>query len=134
MMAYDNFTTTSCPSAGVFDELIIHGASTMHHDDKEIFAATFEREKLIRDYNNGVQTLRLVTRQLGDDGIYRRVETVDYFVKSNYSDDVLAITFCDNLPDEQETIDAIEADIKNIAGVNVDEIMAVIRRHINSNN
>ena len=134
MMAYDNFTTTSCPSAGVFDELMIHGASTMHHDDKEIFAATFEREKLIRDYNNGVQTLRLVTRQLGDDGIYRRVETVDYFVKSNYSDDVLAITFCDNLPDEQETIDAIEADIKNIAGVNVDEIMAVIRRHINSNN
>ena len=70
MMAYDNFTTTSCPSAGVFDELMIHGASTMHPDDKEIFAATFEREKLIRDYNNGVQTLRLVTRQLGDDGIW----------------------------------------------------------------
>ena len=25
MMAYENFTTTSCPSTGVFDELIVHG-------------------------------------------------------------------------------------------------------------
>ncbi len=134
MMAYDNFTTTSCPSAGVFDELIIHGASTMHPDDKELFSTTFGREKLIRDYNNGVQTLRLVTRQLGDDGIYRRVETVDYFVKSSYSDDILAITFCENLPDEQKIVDAIEADIKSITDTKVDEIMAVIRKHINANN
>lgn len=130
MMAYDNFTTTSCPSAGIFDELIVHGASTMYPDDREIFAATFNREKLINDYNSGVQTLRLVTRQLGDDGIYRRVETVDYFVKSSYSDDVLAITLCENLPDEQETLDAIESDIRQITEANIDEIMAVIRRHM----
>ena len=130
MMAYDNFTTTSCPSAGIFDELIVHGASTMHPDDSEIFAATFNREKLINDYNSGIQTLRLVTRQLGDDGIYRRVETVDYFVKSSYSDDVLAITLCENLPDEQETLDAIESDIRQITEANIDEIMAVIRKHM----
>ena len=99
MMAYQNFTTTSCPSTGVFDELIEHGAASMHPEDREIFAATFNREKLISDYKSGVQTLRLVTRQLGDDGIYRKVETVDYFVKSNYSEDVIAITFCENLPD-----------------------------------
>ena len=130
MMAYDNFTTTSCPSAGIFDELIVHGASTMYPDDREIFAATFNREKLINDYNSGIQTLRLVTRQLGDDGIYRRVETVDYFVKSSYSDDVLAITLCENLPDEQETLDAIESDIRQITEANIDEIMAVIRKHM----
>ena len=99
MMAYQNFTTTSCPSTGVFDELIEHGAASMHPEDREIFAATFNREKLINDYKSGVQMLRLVTRQLGDDGIYRKVETVDYFVKSNYSEDVIAITFCENLPD-----------------------------------
>ncbi len=46
MMAYENFTSTSCPSTGVFDELIVHGASTMHPDDKELFAKTFAREKL----------------------------------------------------------------------------------------
>ena len=99
MMAYQNFTTTSCPSTGVFDELIEHGAASMHPEDREIFSTTFNREKLISDYKSGVQTLRLVTRQLGDDGIYRKVETVDYFVKSNYSEDVIAITFCENLPD-----------------------------------
>lgn len=133
MMAYENFTTTSCPSAGVFDELIVHGASTMHPDDRERFSTTFERGKLIEDYNSGTQTLRLVTRQLGDDGVYRRVETVDYFVKSNYSDDVLAITLCENLPDEQETVDAIEAEIRNVTDTNVDEIMSIIKKYLSMN-
>ncbi|MCR5600752.1 MAG: EAL domain-containing protein [Ruminococcus sp.] len=134
MMAYDNFTSTSCPSAGIFDELIVHGANSMHPDDREKFAATFNRTKLIEDYNSGIRTLRLITRQLGDDGIYRRVETVDYFVKSNYSDDVLAITLCENLPDDQETIEAINADIKNITETHVDEIMEVIKKHLCLNN
>lgn len=44
-----------------------------------------------------------MTRQLGDDGVYRRVETVDYFVKSHNSEDILAITLCENLPDEAQT-------------------------------
>ena len=134
MMAYDNFTTTSCPSAGIFDELIVHGTSTMHPDDREIFATTFNRTKLIEDYYSGIQTERLVTRQLGDDGIYRRVETVDYFVKSNYSEDILAITLCENLPDEQVTIDEIEADIKKLSELNVTDIMTIIKKHLIMNN
>jgi len=100
MMAYQDFTSTSCPSAGVFDELIMHGAETMYPDDKEAFATTFDRENLIRDYENGKSEIRLVTRQLGDDGVYRRVETTVYYVKSDSSDDLLTITLCDNLPDK----------------------------------
>ena len=69
MMAYENFTSTSCPSTGVFDELIMHGASTMHPEDKEIFAQTFAREKLLQDYKDGKKEVRLITRQLGDDGV-----------------------------------------------------------------
>ena len=99
MMAYQNFSATSCPSTGVFDELIVHGAASMHPDDREAFASTFDRLKLINDYKEGKQEVRLVTRQLGDDGVYRRVETTDYFVKSNYSEDILVITLCDNLPE-----------------------------------
>lgn len=99
MMAYQNFSATSCPSTGVFDELIVHGAASMHPEDRESFATTFDRLKLLKDYSEGKDHVRLVTRQLGDDGIYRRVETTDYFVKSNYSEDVLVITLCDNLPD-----------------------------------
>ena len=131
MMAYENFTTTSCPSTGVFDELIVHGASTMHPDDRDIFASTFNRERLIEEYKNGTQTLRLVTRQLGDDGVYRRVETVDYFVKSNYSDDVLAITLCENLADPP--IEEIESQIRCVEGISAQqaaEIMKIFEKYV----
>ena len=96
MMAYEHFTSTSCPSTGVFDELIVHGASTMHPDDKDAFASTFARENLLKAYNEGKTEVRLTTRQIGDDGVYRSVETVDYFVKSDSSNDVLVITLCEN--------------------------------------
>ncbi|WP_298529991.1 EAL domain-containing protein [uncultured Ruminococcus sp.] len=100
MMAYQDFTRTTCPSTGVFDELIVHGSASMHPDDREFFASAFDRKRLLEDYKSGMREKRLITRQLGDDGIYRRVETVDYFVDNNSSDDVLAITLCENLPDE----------------------------------
>ena len=96
MMAYENFTSTSCPSTGIFDELIVHGASTMHPDDKEPFLTTFSRENLLKAYEEGKKEVSLTTRQLGDDGVYRTVETVDYFVKSESSNDVLVITLCEN--------------------------------------
>ena len=99
MMAYQNFTATSCPSTGVFDELIVHGTATMHPDDQETFATAFNRQNLLKAHAEGKTEVRAVTRQIGDDGIYRRVETTDYFVKSPSSDDVLVITLCDNLPD-----------------------------------
>ena len=95
MMAYENFSTTSCPSTGVFDELIVHGAETMHPEDKELFATTFNRENLLKAYEEGKKTVSVTTRQLGDDGIYRAVETTDFFVKHPSVDDVLTITLCD---------------------------------------
>ncbi|MBR5164840.1 MAG: EAL domain-containing protein [Ruminococcus sp.] len=131
MMAYENFTTTSCPSTGVFDELIVHGASSMHPDDRELFSTTFNRERLIEENKNGVQTIRLVTRQLGDDGIYRRVETVDYFVKSNYSDDVLAITLCENLADAP--VDEMKNELMGVDGISTEqaeEIMKIFERFV----
>ena len=72
----------------------------MHPDDREAFATTFDRKNLIAKYSEGAQEIRLVTRQLGDDGVYRKVETTDYFVKSSYTEDVIAITLCENLPDD----------------------------------
>ncbi|MCC8045309.1 MAG: EAL domain-containing protein [Clostridiales bacterium] len=97
MMTYDNFTTTSCPPAGVFDELIVHGASSMHPEDQQLFADTFRSDSLLAAHAAGQECVRIVTRQLGDDGIYRAVETADYFVKSPDSDDVLVITLCQNV-------------------------------------
>lgn len=98
-MVYQNFTTTSCPSTGIFDELIEHGTASMHPDDREIFSAAFNRKKLISEYYVGKQEIHLVTRQLGDDGIYRKAETFYYFVKSGNSEDIIAIALCQNLTD-----------------------------------
>ena len=97
MMAYENFSRRSCPSTGTFTDLIAHGASTMHPQDRHAFAETFSIPSLMRAYQNGEKSVRLVTRQLGDDGVYRKVETVDYFVKNPAVDDVLVITFCQNI-------------------------------------
>ncbi len=98
-MAHQDFTSTNCPSTGVFDELIEHGVNSMHPEDRELFEATFNRENLIKEYKSGTKMIRLTTRQLGDDGIYRKVETVDCFVSSDYSTDIIAITLCENLAD-----------------------------------
>jgi EAL domain-containing protein (putative c-di-GMP-specific phosphodiesterase class I) len=97
MMAYDNFSSTSCPASGTFDDLIAHGASTMHPEDQELFATTFSRENLLKAYGERKNVVKTITRQIGDDGIYRRVETMDFFVKSPAVDDILVISLCDNL-------------------------------------
>lgn len=101
MMTYEHFSSTGCPSTGVFDELIQHGASSMHPEDQDIFAETFDRQNLLKAHADGMPNVRLITRQLGDDGVYRRVQTTDHFVKSPSSSDVLVITLCSNIPDEE---------------------------------
>ncbi len=97
MMAYENFTAHKCPSTGIFDELIKGGASTMHPEDRELFSTAFAIPALMDAYNRGEKCVSITTRQLGDDGVYRRVETSDYFVKNPASEDVLIIALCHNL-------------------------------------
>ena len=99
MMAYENFTSQSCPSTGVFSELIEHGASTMAPEDQQLFRDTFSISNLLDAYGRGEKWVRIITRQRGDDGIYRRVETTDYFIRNPSVDDVLVITLCQNLED-----------------------------------
>lgn len=92
MMAYEQFSTRSCPSTGVYSELIVHGASTMHPEDQKLFSDTFDVQDQINGYENGQLERAVVTRQLGDDGVYRRVETTNYYMKNPASEDILAIT------------------------------------------
>ncbi len=97
MMNYENFTSQLCPSVGVYTELIEHGATTMHPEDRALFKNTFHRESQIAQYRAGAKSLSVITRQCGDDGIYRRVKTTNYFVKNPNVDDVLVISLCQNL-------------------------------------
>ena len=97
MMEYENFTNKSCSSTGVFEELIQHGASTMHPEDQDLFRDTFRISNLMEAYNRGEKSVSVITRQIGDDGVCRRVESADYFVKNPAVDDVLVIVLCRNL-------------------------------------
>ena len=97
MMTYDNFTSRGCPSTGSVDDLIAHGTMSMHPEDRKRWNRTFRRENQMKLYHEGVKEIHLVTRQIGDDGVYRRVETSYYFVKSPASEDVLVISLCNNL-------------------------------------
>ena len=96
MMAYENFTTHTVTGAGVFDELIEGGTATMHPDDQQRFRDTFDRQNLLRAHAKGRDSVRVVTRQRGDDGVYRLVETVDYFVTNPSTEDVLVIALSQN--------------------------------------
>ena len=69
----------------------------MHPHDKMLFEKTFRRQNQIQAYEEGQKRISLVTRQLGDDGVYRHVETTNYFVKNPASEDLLIITLCANL-------------------------------------
>ena len=102
MMTYENFTSRSCPSTGTMDDLIEHGTETMHPDDRERWNAMFCRENQLRLYREGKQEFHMITRQIGDDGVYRRVETSNYFVKCPATDDVLIISLCNNFAAGEE--------------------------------
>ncbi len=99
MMTYENFTSRSCPSTGTVDNLIAHGTMSMHPEDRERWNAMFCRENQLRLYSEGKKELHMITRQIGDDGVYRKVETSNYFVKSPASDDVLVMSLCKNFAD-----------------------------------
>ena len=100
MMTYDNFTARSCPSTGTVDDLIDHGTKSMHPEDQERWHQTFRRENQLKLYHAGAKEIHLITRQIGDDGIYRKVETSNYFVKNSASDDILVISLCSNITDD----------------------------------
>ena len=96
-LTYENFTSTKCVAAGTFDELIQSGAQTIYDMDKELFVKTFSRENLIRQHELGAEKVELRVFQKGDDGVLRKVEITDYFVKDDNSDDLLVLSFNRNI-------------------------------------
>ena len=56
-----------------------------------------EKKSMWKSFKNamhkevGAKKAGVRIRQLGDDGVYRKIESMDYFVKNPSSDDVLAI-------------------------------------------
>ena len=99
MMTYENFTATGCPSTGSIDDLIYHGSQSMHPEDQKRLYDMFCRENQLKLYREGKKRFHLITRQIGDDGVYRKVVTSNYFVKSPATEDILVISLCNNIED-----------------------------------
>ena len=97
MVSHEDFTITNCAAAGTFDDLIEMGTASMKETDKENFYSTFSRESLLKAYSSGKKEIRLIAEQKGDDGIYRKVETIDYFVNNPSRKDILVISFNRNI-------------------------------------
>ncbi len=92
MMKYEDCAARHCVDNGVFDELVSGNAAAFLPEDRQSFLEAFTRESLLAAHARGVRTVTHRGRQMGDDGIVRRVRTDVIFVKNHNSDDVLEIT------------------------------------------
>lgn len=92
MLQYENYKTRSCVDSGVFDELIAEGATTFHPEDRAEFIKMFSRANLLAAHKRGKKTISHQGRQLGDDGIYRLIQTDVIFVKTPGNDDIRELT------------------------------------------
>lgn len=102
MLNYEHFTTKKADEKGVFDELIVVGASTVPEEDREKFVETFSREQLIQAFESGKSKVDLEHRQVGDDGIIRWMLTQVIFVKSGPEDDLYDITLVTDITERKQ--------------------------------
>lgn len=91
MIDYDNFTTRKAKSSGSYEELIAVGASTIPDEgDREKFSTLFNRDNLIKAYEDGEKERTLIHVQRGDDGVDRWMSTRCVLSK-NSNDDIIAL-------------------------------------------
>ena len=92
MMQYEEYTTKACLDAGTFDELISEGAKSFHPEDRSAFIEAFSRERLLAAYERSERIVSHLGRQLGDDGVYRMIQTDVIFVNQQECKDIMEIT------------------------------------------
>lgn len=97
MMEYKNFTQRSCAASGVYEDMVYEASLTMHREDRDQFRQMFSIAGLMAAHRRGEKLVRHVVRQKGNDGVYRKLEMTNYFVKSPSSSDVLNISLCHNI-------------------------------------
>lgn len=92
MLEYANYASQRAQQGGNYDELILDGASAFYPEDREEFLKCFKRENMLKAYAEGRKTVEHAGRQLGDDGVYRMVQTVAIFVDDDENGDVCEIS------------------------------------------
>jgi hypothetical protein len=97
MVSYDKFSSTSCSPTGDFDECIKHASGTICEEDREKFYETFSTKSQLEVYAQGKRSIVMRTSQIGDDGVYRRVEIKNFFVKEEGINDILVVSLSHNI-------------------------------------
>lgn len=92
MLEYERFATKKAAETGIFDDLIMVGASTVDPDFREEFIRRFSRDALLEAFSRGELQVNMEMRQLGDDGQYHWNFTQVIRIFSPYTDDVLQVT------------------------------------------
>lgn len=105
MVEYADFDSQCAPVSGVFDELIESGAQSMHPDYRKAFAANFNRENLLKMYEEGETSRYMEHRQLGADGVYHWTNTHVIRIENPYNQDVLQVSLSRNI-DKDKQIEA----------------------------
>ncbi len=97
MISYDRYLNQGAEMAGVFDELIDIGESSVPDSHKAPFRNAFSRESLLKAYAEGKKDVYLEHQQYDDDGNVHWISTHVLFTENPYNDDVLEITLSQNI-------------------------------------
>jgi len=92
---HDDLESNAFPVTSSLEERLVNSLPAIHPDDREIYKETFSVKKQIEAFERGDKTVELVVRQIGEDGLYRRIDITNIFVKSPFVDDILAVSLCD---------------------------------------
>lgn len=101
---YDDFGSGVRPVVNSLAERLTNSIDSIHPEDRDLYKNTFSVENQIEAYKRGEEVIDLVVRQIGGDGIYRRVHITNIFVESPAVTDILAVSLYDiieELPPEE---------------------------------
>ena len=91
-------------SVSSLEERLTNSVSAVYPDDRELYKKTFSIKNMLGAYEKGEKSVDLIFRQIGDDGVYRKFEISNVFVKNPAVKDVLAISFCSILEEVEPII------------------------------
>lgn len=103
MMEQMDYAVQHSGDEGCFDQLIQEGYESFLPEDRDSFRDCFGRENLLRAYREGERMVCHIGRQMGDDGICRRVKTVAIFMEDEETGDVCEICFTHVMDIEEKT-------------------------------
>ncbi len=111
MINNDNFINHAMDNEGVFDRLIDFGEANVSKEFKTAFRNSFSREALLKAYTSGKKDVYLEYQHMGDDGQYHWITTHVVFTVNPYTNDIMEITFCQNI-DERVRKEKAELKLK----------------------